>query len=164
MKTVERAMEEATPTRTIKKEQVKWMTAEIRRERRERNRLRRDINNNREEWKAKCKKVRDLEVEAKRRIWREKLEGIQEAKDAGKVWGIVKSLGAPERAARSEVLVYRGKNCVTDRAKANAFIQEYAEYSLHVLLHVQSVPYFLSLVLHAGSNYIYYTVYMLIWD
>ena len=105
------------------------MTEEIRREWKERNRLRRNIGENREEWKSKCKLVNDMIREAKTRVWREKLDGIEEGKDTSKAWGVVRALGGDERKRQNEALVYRNRRCITEKAKANAFMQEYAEVS-----------------------------------
>ena len=80
------------------------MTAEIRREWKERNRLRRNIGENREKWKSKCKLVNDMIRGAKTRVWREKLDGIEEGKDSSKAWGVIRALGGGERKRQNEAL------------------------------------------------------------
>ena len=50
-------------------------------------------------------------------------------KDAKKVWAVVKSLNGSVRAQDRKNLVYKGREYVSDKAKASAFIQEYATVS-----------------------------------
>ena len=50
-------------------------------------------------------------------------------KDAKNAWAIVKSLNGSARAQDGKTLVYKGREYVSDKAKASAFIQEYATVS-----------------------------------
>ena len=50
-------------------------------------------------------------------------------KDAKKAWAVVKRLNGSERAQDGKTLVYKGHEYVSDKAKASAFIQEYATVS-----------------------------------
>ena len=50
-------------------------------------------------------------------------------KDAKKAWAVVKSLNGSARAQDGKTLVYKGREYVSDKAKASAFIQEYATIS-----------------------------------
>ena len=50
-------------------------------------------------------------------------------KDAKKAWAVVKSLNGSARAQDGKTLVYKGREYVSDKAKASAFIQEYATVS-----------------------------------
>ena len=51
------------------------------------------------------------------------------SKDAKKAWAVVKSLNGSARAQDWKTLVYKGSEYVSDKAKAPAFIQEYATVS-----------------------------------
>ena len=82
----------------------------------------------REEWVAKNAEVKDLTREAETRVWREHLRGIEE-KDVVGAWRAVKTLSGGERPNTGKAIVYRGRRCTTDRAKANAFNQEYTQVS-----------------------------------
>ena len=50
-------------------------------------------------------------------------------KDAKKAWAVVKSLNGSARAQDGKTLVYKGREYVSDKEKASAFIQEYATIS-----------------------------------
>ena len=50
-------------------------------------------------------------------------------KDAKKAWAVVKSLNGSARAQDGKTLDYKGRENVSDKAKASAFIQEYATVS-----------------------------------
>ena len=67
--------------------------------------------------------------EAKRNTWRAHLEEVTRTKDAMKAWAVVKSLNGSARAQDGNTLVYKGREYVSDKAKASAFIQEYATVS-----------------------------------
>ena len=67
--------------------------------------------------------------EAKRNTWRAHLEEVTHTKDAKKTWAVVKSLNGSARAQDGKNLVYKGREYVSDKAKASAFIQEYATAS-----------------------------------
>ena len=120
---------EATPMRVRRTGEERWMNSEIKRARRERNHYRRDMTRRREEWVAKTTEVKDLTREAKTRVWREHLRGIEEKKDVVGAWRAVKNLSGGERPSTGKAIVYRGRRCTTDRAKANVFNQEYAQVS-----------------------------------
>ena len=64
------AAEEATPRRAVGARKSRWETREIRGARRERNKLRKDQNSNREDWVRKSRKLHETTVAAKRKIWR----------------------------------------------------------------------------------------------
>ena len=64
--------------------------------------------------------------EAKRNTWRAHLEEVTRTKDAKKAWAVVKSLNGLARALDGKPLAYKCREYVSDKAKASAFIQEYA--------------------------------------
>ena len=74
--------------------------------------------------------VKRLTREAKTRIWKDNLMGIEPRKDVAGAWRVVGALsGGPKSETGQAAITYRGKRCTTDLAKANAFNQEYAEVS-----------------------------------
>ena len=64
--------------------------------------------------------------EAKRNTWRAHLEEVTRTKDAKKAWAVVKSLNGSAWAKDGKTLVYKGREYVSDKEKASAFIQECA--------------------------------------
>ena len=95
----------------------------------ERNRLRRDMGANRDVWVAKTREVLEKTQEARCNTWRAHLEEATRTKDAKKAWAVVKSLNGSARAQDGKTLAYNGREYVSDKAKASAFIQEYATVS-----------------------------------
>ena len=84
---------------------------------------------NRDAWVAKTREVLEKTQEAKRNTWRAHLEEVTRTKDAKKAWAVVKSLNGSAWAQDGKTLVYKGREYVSDKAKASAFIQEYATVS-----------------------------------
>ena len=95
----------------------------------ERNRLRQDMGANRDAWVAKTREVLDKTQEAMRSTWWAHFEEVTRTKDAKKAWAVVKNLYGSARAQDGKTLVYKGREYVSDKAKASAFIQEYATVS-----------------------------------
>ena len=119
----------AVPQKVCRKKETPWMNAELKTLIQERNRLRRDIGANRDVWVAKTREVLEKTQEDKRNTWRAHLEEVTRTKDAMKAWAVVKSLNGSARAQDWKTLVYKGREYVSDKAKASAFIQEYATVS-----------------------------------
>ena len=105
------------------------MNAELKTLIQERNRLRRDMGANSDAWVAKTREVLEKTQEVKRNTWRAHLEEVTRTKDAKKAWAVVKSLNGSARAQDGKTVVYKGREYVSDKAKASAFIQEYATVS-----------------------------------
>ena len=105
------------------------MNADLKTLMQERNRLRRDMGANRDARVAKTREVLDKTQEAKRSTWRAHLEEVTRTKDAKKAWEVVKNLNGSARAQDGKTLVYKGREYVSDKAMASAFIQEYATVS-----------------------------------
>ena len=120
---------EVCPVKIFREVVTPWMTAEIRELRRRRNRARRDMANRREEWTEICRELVVKTAEAKRATWRKQLEKIKEEKSVSRAWGVVKQLGGGRGDGHGGAMLYEGKWRITPRAKANAFIQEYANIS-----------------------------------
>ena len=105
------------------------MNAELKTLMQQRNRLLRDMGANRDAWIAKTREVLEKTHEAKRNTWRAHLEEVTRTKDAKKAWAVVKSQNGLARVQDGKILVYKGRDYVSDKAKASAFIQEYATVS-----------------------------------
>ena len=126
---VQKAAAIAVPQKVCRKKETPWMNAELKTLIQERNRLRRDMWANRDAWVAKTKEVLEKTQEVKGNTWRAHLEEVTRTKDAKIVWAVVKSLNGWARAQNGKTLVYKGREYVSDKAKASAFIQEYATVS-----------------------------------
>ena len=95
----------------------------------ERNGLRREMGAHRDAWVAKTREVLEKTQEAKRSTWRAHLEEVTRTKDAKKARSVVKRLVGSARAQDGKILVYKGRDYVSDKALASAFIHEYATVS-----------------------------------
>ena len=126
---VQKAAAIAVLQKVCRKKETPWMNAELRTLIQERNRLRRDMGANRDAWVAKTREVLEKTQEAKRNTWRAHLEEVTRTKDAKKAWAVVKSLNGSARPQDGKTQVYKGREYVSDKAKASAFIQEYATVS-----------------------------------
>ena len=89
----------------------------------------RDMGANRDAWVAKTREVLEKTQESKRNTWRALHKDVSRTKDAKKAWACVKSLNGSARAQDGKTLVYNGREYVSDKAMASAFIQEYATVS-----------------------------------
>ena len=121
--------QEVCHAKVIRKEVVPWMTAEIPELRRRRNRARRDMTRRRGEWTEICRELKEKTILAKREIWRKQLEKIKDERNANRAWSLVKQMKGQRSENHSGAMLYRGKWRTTPKAKANAFIQKYAEIS-----------------------------------
>ena len=126
---VHKAAAIAVPQKVCRKKETPWMNAELKTLIQERNRLRRDMGANRDAWVAKTREVLEKTQEAKRNTWQAHLEEVTRTKDAKKAWAVVKSLNWSARAQDWKTLAYKGREYVSDKAKASAFIQEYTTVS-----------------------------------
>ena len=99
---------------------------------RRRNRLRKDMRNNREEWKEAAKEVKSLKLEAREQAWKEYLDEAINEKDDSKVYKIIRSLnGTPDTNSSNEALVHNNRTITSDVRKADTFIKHYASVSRH---------------------------------
>jgi hypothetical protein len=104
-----------------------WMSADLREAIRERNRLRRDVSSHREQWIEACRRVQQMAEEEKQRRWREFVEELDCQAEPTKVWKVMNGLsGKTARSSRNEVLVHQGKTLLSNGAKAEAFMADYA--------------------------------------
>ena len=126
---VQKAAAVAVPQKVCRKKETPWMNAELKTHIQEHNRLRRDMGANRDAWVTKTREVLEKTQEAKRNTWRAHLEEVTNTEDAKKALAVVKSLNGSAQAQDGKTLVYKGREYVSDKAKASAFIQEYATVS-----------------------------------
>ena len=124
------AGEKVCPAKVIREHNIPWMTAEIKRLRRMRNSARRDMGRRRSEWVNICRELKEKTREAKRDTWRKHLEKISEERNTNRAWSVIKKLGGGKAAdSGSKAMYYNGRWRTTPRAKADAFVREYAEIS-----------------------------------
>ena len=102
--------------------------SEIREEIKKRDGLDERIPEESEERREASRRVADMIREEKRKRWRETLE---RGADVSKMWEVVRGVSKSKEGEKreGEVLVHKGKGMVTPRAKAQAFVKEYAEVS-----------------------------------
>ena len=126
---VQKAAAIAVPHKVCRKKETPWMNAELKTLIQEHNRLRQDMGANRDACVAKTREVLEKIQEAKCNIWRAHLKEVTRTKDVKKAWAVVNSLNGSARAQDGKTLVYKGREYMSDKAKASAFIQEYATVS-----------------------------------
>jgi hypothetical protein len=104
------------------------LNEEIREEIRRRDELGEGTPEESEEKREANKKVLEMIREEKRKRWREVLE---RGADVTKMWEVIRGVGKSREGEKKEgeVLVHKGKGMVTPRAKAEAFVKEYAGVS-----------------------------------
>jgi ribonuclease HI len=116
------------PMKKTRSVYIVWMNDNIKRAIAERNRIR-ATSANRNEWKQADDHLKDLIKETKARIWRSKLTQIEASRDPKRTWRLIRGLRGDRDTESDKALLYNGRCCVTHKAKANAFIQEYATIS-----------------------------------
>ena len=107
-----------------------WMTPEIRAARQKRNRLRKGMPQNREEWVEACRETAALESKAREETWKEILSDAIMETDEQNMWMLIRSLnGCPQTNNTNEVLLHNGRTITSNERKANIFLQHYAKVS-----------------------------------
>ena len=83
------------------------------------------------EWTEICRELKEKTILAKRETWRKQLEKIREERNAERQQSMecVKQMKGQRSENHGGAMLYRSKWRTTPKAKANAFIQEYAEIS-----------------------------------
>ena len=106
------------------------MTKDVKAAIKKRNRLRRDIKNNRREWMESCKAAQEEIRKAKTESWKEFLEESIDSADEAQIWKVVKSLNSsPCTNSKNETINIRGKKYTSPKAKANLFADHYSNIS-----------------------------------
>ena len=93
------------------------------------NKLRRDRRTYRKQWLETNHEITRLAEESKRATWRRHLDRISKSKVAKQAWSTVCSFYGRESHTTGKSLLYKGRVYASDRAKAFAFVQEYAKIS-----------------------------------
>ena len=107
-----------------------WLSRDICEAIRLRNRLRRNIKNNRKEWITACREVQIMIRVSKEERWKDFISNSSLSNDPNKIWATIKALsGKSASSIRNETLIHNGKCYTSSRAKANAFMHRYAEIS-----------------------------------
>jgi ribonuclease HI len=111
-----------------------WMTPALRAAIKERDRLRRNVAQHRQEWVDASRRVQDVAEEERRRCWGEFVEELDSSEDQSSVWRVLKGLsGKSVRSSRNEALLHKGRSLVGNVAKADAFMSAYAAVSRYKL-------------------------------
>ena len=117
----------------VKPRALPWMTPELSAAIRHRNALGRDLTLNREAWVEACKQVKTLAATIKAQRWRTFVESLEDHSDSPRAWSVLQSLSGktPTPACRNKALLHGGREYVTDEAKAEVFVRQYAQVSSH---------------------------------
>ena len=87
-------------TTTPGKGRKPWITPKVKEAIRHRNKLRKNISKNREEWLTACKAAREAILEAQENEWKKVLEDASESHDDTKLWKTIKTLnGTPDQSS-----------------------------------------------------------------
>ena len=90
----------------ISKKKKIYLTSEIREEIKKRNRLRRDMTNNREEWINSCKKIAEMIQQERRENWKTYVSKLNMKTDEREVWRTIRSIeGGQEGKGKNEIIV-----------------------------------------------------------
>jgi ribonuclease HI len=95
-----------------------------------RNKLARDMHNNRAPFLLQCATVRELVAAEQLKRWREFASTLHLSSDQRKVYSTIRAIATrPDSRTPNEALVANGKTLTTDRTKANAFARFYSANS-----------------------------------
>ena len=112
------------------KGKVSWVTPAVRDAIKKRNKLRKNVSNNRKEWLDACQEARMAINHAKEEAWRGVLEDSSTTGDDRKLWRVIKSLnGTPENNSPNEAMIHNDRCITSDKRKADIFIKHYAGVS-----------------------------------
>ena len=107
-----------------------WMTPHVRAKVRTRNRLRRTIHQNRQEWIDAYREAIKAINQAKTESWKDLLQGAMSNSDSPNMWKIIQGLnGTPDATSRYEAMSHNGRTITDIKSKANIFINHYARVS-----------------------------------
>jgi ribonuclease HI/endonuclease/exonuclease/phosphatase (EEP) superfamily protein YafD len=117
------------PRKRRRREYVPWMNDRIKAAITRRNEARARYGEDAAEWKEAEDSLRHVIRETKEKIWRSKLAKIQATKDPRMTWNVIKSIRGDAKQQEDKSIIYNGRLCISKRARANAFIHEYAKIS-----------------------------------
>ena len=84
---------------------------------------------NSQQGEEESKNVKNLIKEGKKKSWREFIESVDSKTDTTKVWEVIKMLKEKAPNVTNKTIQYEGTLKITDKAKANAFVNHYAKVS-----------------------------------
>ena len=106
------------------------ITPTVRAALRKRNRLRKNLRDNRKEWLEACREAHEEIEKAKEESWRDLLSDTATDADSHKLWGLIKSLnGTPDTNAPNQAMRHKGRIITSSQKKAEIFSQHYASVS-----------------------------------
>ena len=104
------------------------ITPELRQLISKRNRLRRNLHQNKNEWLEICRNVRDKVAAARKNQWVEFIEEVEYGTDLRKMWSVLHFLGDSTTPSQSnEALKLGDKTISSSLKKVDAFMQHYEE-------------------------------------
>ena len=96
---------------------VSWVTPAVRDAIKKRNKLRKNVSNNRKEWLDACQEARMAINHAKEEAWRGVLEDSSTTGDDRKLWRVIKPLnGTPENKSPNETVIHNDR-CTTSEER-----------------------------------------------
>lgn len=103
-----------------------WINPAVREAIRSRNKLRKNLPQDRKAWLEACKATRTLIQEAKTSEWRKTLDEVSVSHDDTKLWRTLKGLkGIPDQSP-NEAMTHNGRVVTSNHAKANIFMSHYS--------------------------------------
>uniref|UniRef100_A0A1I8I211 RING-type domain-containing protein n=1 Tax=Macrostomum lignano TaxID=282301 RepID=A0A1I8I211_9PLAT len=113
-----------------------WLTPELKAAIKLRNRLRRSVGENREDWLSACANVHKIARATKEAAWRDTITDLEKEPNSNKAWKFIRSLnGTPDSNCPNEALQVGNKVLTDPRDKANAFAKQYASVSRYHISH-----------------------------
>ena len=114
----------------LSKKSKPWMTPHVRAKIRTRNRLRRTIHQNRQEWIDVCREATEAINQAETESWKDLLQGAMSNSDGPNMWKIIQGLnGTPDANSPNEAMCHNGRTITDIKSKANIFINHDARVS-----------------------------------
>ena len=115
-----------------KKTSKTYMTPTVRAALKKRNKLRKNVRHQREEWLDACKEAQEEISKARQESWEDLLESTLHENDDQKMGKIINSLKAcPETNSPNEALKHKDRTITSNQKKADLFVQHYANVSKH---------------------------------
>ena len=130
-----------------------WMTPHVRTKIHTRNRLRRTIHQNRQEWIDACNEATKAINEAKSESWKDLLQDVMSNSNVPNMWKVIQGLnGTPGANSPNEAMSHNGQTFTEIKSKANVFINHYTRVSkLNILQSDRDINRQFKKCLHAPS-------------
>ena len=106
------------------------MTPHVRAKIHTRNRLRRTIHQNRQEWIDACNEATKAINEAKSESWKDLLQDVMSNSNVPNMWKVIQGLNGTSGAnSPNEAMSHNGQTFTEIKSKANVFINHYTRVS-----------------------------------